>query len=198
MRKIPPSPFYGTSGFLLVEAPPQAPIIADCPSAAARFSIDLILPEEQIAVTSEDFPVYKREIPKEEIQVIKEMEGKTARPVMVKNSVHENRTQITEIQPIYDEEQNILAYLLLNVEERNLYYQYIDPIYDENMAQAVIYDENEVVVTGMNSKEAGKACAEELCLKQNGIFQKEKGVIVIGYKGAFSGCQLSNLRPCGY
>ena len=39
MRKIPPSPFYGTSGFLLVEAPPQAPIIADCPSAAARFSI---------------------------------------------------------------------------------------------------------------------------------------------------------------
>ena len=39
MRKIPPSPFYGTSGFLLVEAPPQALIIADCPSAAARFSI---------------------------------------------------------------------------------------------------------------------------------------------------------------
>ena len=39
MRKIPPSPFHGTSGFLLVEAPPQAPTIADCPSAAARFSI---------------------------------------------------------------------------------------------------------------------------------------------------------------
>ena len=154
-------------------------------------SIDLILPKEQIAVTSEDFPVYKREIPKEEIQTIKEMEEKTARPVMVKNSVHENRTQVTEIQPIYDEEQNILAYLLLNVEERTLYYQYIDPIYDENMNQALVYDENEVVVTGMNSKEAGKACAEEMCLKQNGIFQKEKGVIVIGYKGAFSGCQLS-------
>ena len=39
MRKIHPSPFHGTSGFLLAEAPPQAPIIADCPSAAARFSI---------------------------------------------------------------------------------------------------------------------------------------------------------------
>ena len=39
MRKISPSPFHGTSGFLLVEAPPQAPIIADYPSAAARFSI---------------------------------------------------------------------------------------------------------------------------------------------------------------
>ena len=39
MRKIPPSPFYGTSGFLLAEAPPQAPTIADYPSAAARFSI---------------------------------------------------------------------------------------------------------------------------------------------------------------
>ena len=39
MRKIPPSPFHGTSGVLLVEAPPQALIIADCPSAAARFSI---------------------------------------------------------------------------------------------------------------------------------------------------------------
>ena len=39
MRKISPSPFHGTSGFLLVEAPPQSPIIADYPSAAARFSI---------------------------------------------------------------------------------------------------------------------------------------------------------------
>ena len=29
----------GNGGFLLVEAPPQAPIIADYPSAAARFSI---------------------------------------------------------------------------------------------------------------------------------------------------------------
>ena len=39
MRKIPPSPFYGTNGFLLAEAPPQAPTIAVYPSAAARFSI---------------------------------------------------------------------------------------------------------------------------------------------------------------
>ena len=39
MRKIPPSPFHGTSGFLLADAPPQAPIIAVCPSAAAQFSI---------------------------------------------------------------------------------------------------------------------------------------------------------------
>lgn len=39
MRKIPPSPFHGTSGFLLAEATPQAPTIADYPSAAARFSI---------------------------------------------------------------------------------------------------------------------------------------------------------------
>ena len=39
MRKIPPSPFHGTSGFLLVEALPQTPIIAVYPSAAARFSI---------------------------------------------------------------------------------------------------------------------------------------------------------------
>ena len=39
MRKIPPSPFHGTSRFLLAEASPQAPTIAVYPSAAARFSI---------------------------------------------------------------------------------------------------------------------------------------------------------------
>ena len=39
MRKISPSPFHGTSGFLLAKAPPQGPTIADYPSAAARFSI---------------------------------------------------------------------------------------------------------------------------------------------------------------
>ena len=67
---------------------------------------------------------------------------------------------------------------------------YVPPVPEPTLLSEY-YDENEVVVTGMNSKEAGKACAEEMCLKQNGIFQKEKGVIVIGYKGAFSGCQLS-------
>ena len=39
MRKLIRSAFHGTDGFLLVEASPQAPIIADYPSAAARFSI---------------------------------------------------------------------------------------------------------------------------------------------------------------
>lgn len=90
-----------------------AEILRACKKNEDRLSsIDLILPKEQIAVTSEDFPVYKRDIPKEEIQTIKEMEEKTARPIMVKNSVHENRTQVTEIQPIYDEEQSILAYFI--------------------------------------------------------------------------------------
>ena len=48
MRKIPPSPFHGTSGFLLAEAPPQALIIADCPSAAADFQSLLILHEQDL------------------------------------------------------------------------------------------------------------------------------------------------------
>ena len=48
MRKIPPSPFYGTSGFLLAEAPPQAPTIAVYPSAAARFSSLVILHEQYL------------------------------------------------------------------------------------------------------------------------------------------------------
>lgn len=169
-----------------------AEILRACKKNEDRLSsIYLILPEEQIAVTSEDFPVYKREISKKEIQAVKETEQKTARPVVMSDSVQEGRVQITGVQPVYDKEQNILAYLLLNVEERNLYYQYIDPVYDENMTEALIYDENERVITSINSKEAGKTCDENMCLKKNGIFQKEKGIIVIGYKGAFSGCQLS-------
>ena len=39
-----------------------------------------------------------------------------------------------------------------------------------------------------NSEEAE---TEEKSEEKKGFFQKEKGVIVIGYKGAFSGCQLS-------
>ena len=42
MRKTHLSPFQGTGGFLLAEAPPQAPVIAVCPSAAARFSIAFV------------------------------------------------------------------------------------------------------------------------------------------------------------
>lgn len=157
-----------------------------------RFSsIYLILPEEQVAVTSEEFPVYKRGISEKEIKEIKESEQKTARPIVMADCVHEGQIQITGIQPVYDEEQKILAYLLLNVEERTLYYQYIDPIYDENMTKALIYDENETVITSLNSKENGKRCEKEMRLGKNGVFQREKGVIAIGYQGAFSGCQIS-------
>ena len=39
MRESPHFRYHGSGSFLLVEAPPQALIIADCPSAAARFSI---------------------------------------------------------------------------------------------------------------------------------------------------------------
>lgn len=157
-----------------------------------RFSsIYLILPEEQVAVTSEEFPVYKRGISEKEIKEIKESEQKTARPIVMADCVHESQVQITGIQPVYDEEQKILAYLLLNVEERTLYYQYLDPIYDENMTKALIYDENETVITSLDSKENGKRCEKEMRLEKNGVFQREKGVIAIGYQGAFSGCQIS-------
>ena len=49
MRKIPPSPFHGTSGFLLAEAPPQAPTIAVYPSAAARLSIAFDFAQARLA-----------------------------------------------------------------------------------------------------------------------------------------------------
>ncbi len=54
-----------------------AEILRACKKNEDRLSsIDLILPKEQIAVTSEDFPVYKREIPKEKIQTIKRWKKK--------------------------------------------------------------------------------------------------------------------------
>ncbi len=84
-------------------------------------SLYFVFPDERIAVTSEDYPVCKRDIPEEEIVKIRQTEAEEAVPIMFGDMVHDTGKQLSCIQSVTDEDGTVLGYMLANTEERTLF-----------------------------------------------------------------------------
>ena len=152
-------------------------------------SICLVLPDERIAVTSEDYPVYKKEIPAEKIEFLKEVQQKEAVPLVMEDFVHNAGNQLSCIQAVTGSGGRILGYMLANMDERTLFYEYLEPVYDKKVFQAVLLDQNKVIVT---SKDYGRA-GQSLAVAGNmasGIDDADSREIHIFYQGSFSKCSL--------
>ena len=154
-------------------------------------SLYFIFPEENMAVTSEDYPVLKKDIPSDEIQKIKDIWEEEAAPVMMEDLVHDSGKQLSSVQDVTDEEGTVLGYLLANTDERNLYYEYLEPVYDSKVSQAVIVDKYSTIVSSKDYEEAGTEYrhAGEFPVK-NGIAADTDNEIRIFYQAPFSGCSL--------
>ena len=161
-------------------------------------SLYLVLPEEKMVITSEDYPVCKREISQADLMKIQEAEMKSSRPVMLEDLVHENGKKLTCIQPVIGNNGENLGYLLANTEERNLFYEYLEPVSDDKISNALILDENYRIVSNEEYKKVGEVYQSETLPEQDGIFnEKKENKIRILYKGSFSGCRLYLEIPRG-
>ena len=86
-------------------------------------SFHLIIPDEQVLVTSEAYPKYKKVIERRSIQaLIKETENQ-AGPLLLNNLISGRRPHLAFVEPINDN--GTVGYLCANIEERYLYYNYI-------------------------------------------------------------------------
>lgn len=154
-------------------------------------SLYLVLPEEKMVITSEDYPVCKREILESDFAKIEEAERKSSRPFMMEDIVHENGKKLTCIQPVTGQEGEILGYLLANTEERNLFYEYLEPVLDEKVSGARILDESYRIVSDEEYEQVGTVYEEENLPVKDGIFNEKKETSIrILYAGVFSGCRL--------
>lgn len=154
-------------------------------------SLYFVFPEERVAVTSEDYPVCRRNIPREEIEKIRAAEDREAVPVMLGDMVHENGKQLSCIQPVTDSEGEVLGYMLANAEERTLFYEYLEPVYDDKVSNALIVDKNNEIVTSKDYESVGQIYEGASRLPQvRGIDKGDAGEIRIFYQGAFSKCGL--------
>lgn len=154
-------------------------------------SLYLVLPSERIAVTSEDYPIYKRDIPKEEIDLLKKVQQNEAVPLMMGDFVHDTGKQLSCVQALSGQDGEILGYMLANMQERTLFYEYLEPVYDEKVSQALILDKNRVIVTGRDYEEIGRVFdGGGVLTMPNGIDDQDSKEIRIFYQGPFSKCAL--------
>ena len=105
---------------------------------------------------------------------IQEAEMKSSRPVMLEDLVHENGKKLTCIQPVIGNNGENLGYLLANTEERNLFYEYLEPVSDDKISNALILDENYRIVSNEEYKKVGEVYQSETLPEQDGIFNEKK------------------------
>ena len=154
-------------------------------------SLYFVFPDERIAVTSEDYPVCKRDIPEEEIVKIRQTEAEEAVPIMFGDMVHDTGKQLSCIQSVTDEDGTVLGYMLANTEERTLFYEYLEPVYDGKVSQALILDKNREIVTSKDYESVGQVYEGVDRLPEvSGIENQDAKEIRIFYQGAFSKCGL--------
>lgn len=154
-------------------------------------SLYLVLPGERIAVTSEDYPVCKREIPAADIEKMTASYKAEAVPLMFTDMVHEAGKQLSCVQAVTGGDGEILGYMLANTEERTLFYEYLEPVYDEKVSQAVVLDKNKEIVTSQDYESVGDIFEGADTLNgMNGIDAGGTKQIRIFYQGAFSKCGL--------
>lgn len=154
-------------------------------------SLYFIFPDERIAVTSEDYPVCKRDIPEAEIAKIRQTETEEAVPIMFGNMVHDTGKQLSCIQAVTDDDGTVLGYMLANTEERTLFYEYLEPVYDEKVSQALILDKNREIVTSKDYESVGQVYeGVDRLPSTSGIESQDAREIRIFYQGAFSKCGL--------
>ena len=154
-------------------------------------SLYFIFPDERIAVTSEDYPVCKRDIPEAEIEKIRRTETEEAVPIMFGDMVHDTGKQLSCIQAVTDDDGIVLGYMLANTEERTLFYEYLEPVYDEKVSKALILDKNREIVTSKDYESVGQVYeGVDRLPSTSGIESQDAREIRIFYQGAFSRCGL--------
>ena len=133
----------------------------------------------------------KRDIPEEEIVKIRQTEAEEAVPIMFGDMVHDTGKQLSCIQSVTDEDGTVLGYMLANTEERTLFYEYLEPVYDGKVSQALILDKNREIVTSKDYESVGQVYEGVDRLPEvSGIENQDAKEIRIFYQGAFSKCGL--------
>lgn len=149
-------------------------------------SLYLILLEEKIAVTSEDYPVTKGNLSEVGIGEIIKIEKAEAVPVVLLDIVQENAGQLSCVQAVRGEDGETLAYLLVNSLERTIYYKYLEPLYDSGISEAVIIDKNKKIISNIEYENAGAVFEGEYPDRNGVLLGKNKEKLAIFYRSPFS------------
>lgn len=119
-------------------------------------SIYLMLPQEKIAVTSLDYPVYQKEIPERKLEEAEKIAETTLTPQLIEDPLRESGHLLVFSSPVEDGDGRICAYIMSNLTERSLYYNYLDGLEDGKTSKAMLLDGTGRIVSAKELYEVGQ------------------------------------------
>lgn len=155
-------------------------------------SLYFVFPDKKMAVTSEEFPVNKQGISKKCIEELEEVQEMDSFPVLMESLVHEGSSFLSVIQKVEDDNGEILGYVVADIRERVIYYEYLEAVNDEKITRIVLVDRNDEIVTSEDYSDIGKTFPE---ITGHDIpnmegYAEKNGVISFFSRGSFSDCGL--------
>lgn len=153
-------------------------------------SVYLVLKDEHVIVTSQDYPVYEKKVDEEKVRAVESASEVSITPKALHDPLRDASSILSFVSPVTDDQGNVLAYLMNNMEERTIYYQYLDTLDEGEASDALILDGNYRIVSAKDQEELGtefrnEALDEE---QENGILNEEdSSMLGITYQAPFTG-----------
>ena len=123
-------------------------------------SLYFVFPDKKMAVTSEEFPVNKQGISGEHIEELEKIQELDSFPVLVESPIHEGGSFLSVIQKVEDDNGEILGYVVADIRERAIYYEYLEAVNEEKITRIVLVDRNDEIVTSGDYSDIGKTFPE--------------------------------------
>lgn len=114
-------------------------------------SFHLIIPDEQVLVTSEAYPKFKKVIERRSIEALIKETKDQAGPLLLNNLISGRRPHLAFAEPINDN--GIVGYLCANIEERYLYYNYVSEMQNDTIKEVMLLDQNNEVITAGDDRQ---------------------------------------------
>ena len=155
-------------------------------------SLYFVFPDKKMAVTSEEFPVNKQGISGEHIEELEKIQELDSFPVLVESPIHEGGSFLSVIQKVEDDNGEILGYVVADIRERAIYYEYLEAVNDEKITRIVLVDRNDEIVTSGDYSDIGKTFPEitDQNVPEMEGYAEKNGVISFFSRGSFSDCGL--------
>lgn len=110
-------------------------------------SMYLLIPEANTVVTSEDYPMYRKEIPEDKINDVMQAAVEDTSPLLIEDLIYDEEMLFSCMEEVKDEEGELLGYIMSNTNESKLYYDYITGWNDKAVTETVILDCQKKIVS---------------------------------------------------
>lgn len=153
-------------------------------------AVYLVFPEAQVIVTSKEYPIYETAVNSERIKEIIRAAKQTMTPSLMADPIRTSSDILTFTSAVTDSQGNAVAFLMNNVEERTLYYKYLDGLEDQKNSRAVLLDPEDCIVSSRQRREVGEpyGSADFIWKEQIGAKEsKDHKMLGIECSASFSG-----------